>query len=106
MIELRRMPNKNKLENSSSMISDYFGDVNKMVELDNEDYRLVIMDPIIRKKLDEYKKLVTEHGEKTTSKKTRSSRPDSLSQVIRSKKDADDSMADLESVIRRYNKPV
>ena len=59
------------------------------------------MDPIIRKKLDEYKKLVTYHVDKTTSNKSRTNRPDSLSQVIRSKKDADDFMADLESAIKR-----
>ncbi|WP_316817369.1 hypothetical protein [Pedobacter nyackensis] len=58
------------------------------------------MDPKIQKKLDEYKKLVTTHFKSTSSGV---SQPDSLRQLIRSKKDADDFMAELENAIRRSN---
>lgn len=56
------------------------------------------MDPKIQKKPDDYKKLVTNHAKSTSS---RISQPDSLRQLIRSKKDADDFMAELENAIRR-----
>lgn len=61
----------------------------------------VIMDSKIQKKLDEYRKLVNNHSNKTTSTISTTRQPDSLSQVIRSKKDADDFMAELESAFKR-----
>lgn len=59
------------------------------------------MDPKIQKKLDEYKKLVTNHAKSISS---RTSQPDSLRQLIKSKKDANDFMAELENAIRRSKK--
>lgn len=59
------------------------------------------MDPKIQKKLDDYKKLVTYQADKTRSVNSEPSQPDSLRQLIKSKKDADDFMADLENAFKR-----
>jgi len=55
----------------------------------------------IRLKIEEYKKMAKSHSGNAASKTSRSTRTDSLSQVIRSKKDADDFMAELESAFQR-----
>lgn len=59
------------------------------------------MDPKIQKKLDEYKKLVTNHAKSNGS---RTNQQDSLRQLIKSKKDADNFMAELENAIKRSNR--
>ena len=58
------------------------------------------MDQRIQEKLAEYKKKAKSQGG-NVGPKTRSTRIDSLSQVIRSKKEADIFMAELESAFER-----
>jgi len=55
----------------------------------------------IQQKMAEYKKMANSHPEKTTSAQTKTSRVDSLSQVIRNKKEADDFMSEVESAFQR-----
>ena len=59
------------------------------------------MDQKIQQKMEQYKKMAKSHSGNAASKTSKSTRTDSLSQVIRSKKDADDFMAELESAYQR-----
>jgi hypothetical protein len=55
----------------------------------------------IQQKMAQYKKMANSNAVKTTSTATKSARADSLSQVIRNKKEADDFMAEVESAFQR-----
>lgn len=59
------------------------------------------MNQRIQHKIDEYKKMASSHKGHVTSSRATSSRQDSLATVIRSKKDADEFMAELESAVKR-----
>jgi len=59
------------------------------------------MNKSIQDKIDRYKKMAKTQGSKSVSSPGGSGQTDSLSQVIRSKKDADDFMAELNAVIKR-----
>jgi hypothetical protein len=59
------------------------------------------MNQRIRHKINQYKKMAEGHNGNTVPKKAVESSTDSLLQVIRSKKDADDFMAELDSIIKR-----
>ncbi|HWW40801.1 hypothetical protein [Pedobacter sp.] len=54
----------------------------------------------IQLKMEEYRKMANSHNDPIAPKSI-AIRKDSLSQVIHSKKDADDFMADLESAFKR-----
>ncbi|WP_184549353.1 hypothetical protein [Mucilaginibacter sp. FT3.2] len=58
------------------------------------------MNQQMQNKIEQYKKLATVQGSRVASK-GKVINNDSLSQVIRSKKDADDFMAELEAVVKR-----
>jgi hypothetical protein len=59
------------------------------------------MDPEIQHKIDEYIKMAKSHKGYVTSSRPTFNRNDSLAAVIRTKKDAEDFMADLESAFTR-----
>lgn len=59
------------------------------------------MNQRIQNKISEYKKMASSHKGHVVSSSLTSGRPDSLSTVIRSKKDADEFMAELESAVKR-----
>jgi len=59
------------------------------------------MNKRIQQKMEQYKKMAGSHTENTVPTKSKSTRSDSLSKVIRSKKDADDFMAEVESAFQR-----
>ena len=59
------------------------------------------MNKTIQDKIEQFKKMAKTQGSKSVSPPARSGQIDSLSQVIRSKKDADDFMAELNAVIKR-----
>ena len=58
------------------------------------------MNQRIQQKMAQYKKMANSHTGNAASTSSRSTRVDSLSQVIRSKKDGDDFMAELESAVK------
>lgn len=59
------------------------------------------MNQRIQKKIDEYKKMASSHKGHITLTPSKSDRQDSLAAVIRSKKDADEFMAELENAVKR-----
>jgi hypothetical protein len=59
------------------------------------------MNQRIQHKIDEYKKMASSHRGHVTAARSTSNRQDSLATVIRSKKDADEFMAELESAVKR-----
>ncbi|SEP45948.1 hypothetical protein ACFGVS_28020 [Mucilaginibacter sp. AW1-7] len=59
------------------------------------------MDQQMLKKIEQFKKLATVKGGAPVASNGKTINNDSLSQVIRSKKDADDFMAELEAVAKR-----
>ncbi len=59
------------------------------------------MNNSIQKKIEQYKRMANSHTGNASSTSSRNTRNDSLAQVIRSKKDADDFMAELESAAKR-----
>lgn len=59
------------------------------------------MNQKIQEKMDQYKKLAKNQPGDTVTTSLRSTRSDSLSQVIRSKRDADIFMAELEGLAKR-----
>ena len=59
------------------------------------------MNQRIQHKFDEYKKMASSHKGHIISSHSASSCQDSLATVIRSKKDADEFMAELESAVER-----
>ena len=59
------------------------------------------MDEKIQKKMAEYKKMAQSQAGSITPASSQTPRADSLSQIIRSKKDAEDFMFELENAIRR-----
>lgn len=59
------------------------------------------MNQRIQHKIDEYKKIASSHKGQTVSSHSISNRHDSLATVIRSKKDAVEFMAELESAVKR-----
>jgi hypothetical protein len=59
------------------------------------------MNQRIQRKIDEYKKVASTHIGYVIGSRLTSIRQDSLATVIRSKKDADEFMAELESAVKR-----
>ncbi|MGN6396161.1 MAG: hypothetical protein ACTHMI_11385 [Mucilaginibacter sp.] len=59
------------------------------------------MNKSVQEKIDQFKKLAKTQGSKREPSPMSSGHVDSLSQVIRTKKDADDFMAELNAVIKR-----
>ena len=59
------------------------------------------MNQRIQHKIDEYKKMASSHKGHVTSTRSTTNTQDSLSTVIRSKKDADEFMAELENAVKR-----
>lgn len=59
------------------------------------------MNKNIQDKIDQFKKMAKTQGNKSVSSPVRAGQTDSLSQVIRSKKDADDFMAQVNAIIKR-----
>jgi len=59
------------------------------------------MNQRIQHKIDEYKKMASSHKGNVMVSRLTFSRLDSLAAVIRSKKDADEFMAELESAVKR-----
>jgi hypothetical protein len=59
------------------------------------------MNQKIQEKMDQYKKMAKSQAENTGSTNSRNTRNDSLSQIIRSKKDADIFMAELNGLAKR-----
>ena len=59
------------------------------------------MNPRIQHKIDEYKKMASSNKGNVMVSRLTFSRLDSLAAVIRSKKDADEFMAELESAVKR-----
>jgi hypothetical protein len=59
------------------------------------------MNKDIQEKIELYKKMAKSQRVSIDSMPNSPGRPDSLSQVIRSKKDADDFMAELNAIIKR-----
>lgn len=59
------------------------------------------MNQRIQHKIEEYKKMASSHKGHAASPRSTTTRHDSLATVIRSKKDADEFMAELESVVKR-----
>jgi hypothetical protein len=55
----------------------------------------------IQQKMAEYKKMANSHNGNSTPAHTKNTRVDSLSQVIRNKKEAEDFMAEVESAFQR-----
>ena len=59
------------------------------------------MNQKIQHKIEAYKKMAGSHSNRAKSTSSTTNRTDSLATVIRSKKDADEFMAELESVVKR-----
>jgi len=59
------------------------------------------MNQRIQHKIDEHKKMASSHTGNVMASRSTSTRQDSLAAVIRSKKDADEFMAELESAVKR-----
>ena len=59
------------------------------------------MNKAIQQKMEQYKKMAGSHTGNATPANSRSTRNDTLSKVIRSKKEADDFMAEVESAFQR-----
>jgi hypothetical protein len=59
------------------------------------------MDKMIQNKIDQYKKLAQNQAKKNDTVQPGNTRADGLSQVIRSKKDAESFMTELNSIIKR-----
>jgi hypothetical protein len=59
------------------------------------------MNQKIQEKMDQYKKMAKSQAANTSSTNSRNTRNDSLSQIIRSKKDADIFMNELNSLAKR-----
>jgi hypothetical protein len=59
------------------------------------------MNKDIQQKMAQYKKMANSHNGNTTQANSQSTRSDSLSKVVRSKKDADIFMAEVESAFQR-----
>ncbi len=59
------------------------------------------MNKSIQHKIDQYRKMAKSQGNNGVSSNSGAERIDGLAQVIRSKKDADDFMAELKNVVKR-----
>ncbi|RFS24705.1 hypothetical protein DVR12_05760 [Chitinophaga silvatica] len=55
----------------------------------------------LQQKIDRYKKLAQSQGSNSKPAQSKSVRVDSLAQVIRSQKDAENFMAELNSIVKR-----
>jgi hypothetical protein len=67
-------------------------------------YYIRSMNQRIQEKIAQYKKAAKGHGNPSVANKRGAAHPDGLAKVIRSKKDADNFMAELNSVVKRANK--
>jgi hypothetical protein len=59
------------------------------------------MNPTIQHKIEQYKKMASSSTSSAISNRSTSNRQDSLGEVIRTKKEADQFMAELESISKR-----
>jgi hypothetical protein len=62
------------------------------------------MNQSIQEKIEQFKKIAKGHTDKSLSNHPEPVRADGLAKVIRSKKDADNFMAELNSIVKRANK--